>query len=63
MTVNVVIAKKESVEKMKETVIKIVSAKMVMFVAQIIVPLEVISIWGLIVAQKYSQSKAFLNNK
>ena len=52
MTVNVVITKLENVEKMKVTVMKIVTVKMVLFVALIIVPkeVEVISINGLIAA-------------
>ena len=41
MTVNVVITKLENVEKMKVTVIMIVNVNLVLFVARIIVSLEV----------------------
>ena len=52
MTGDVVTTKQENVEKMKEIVMTIASAKMVLCVAQIIVPLEmeVILIQKLIVA-------------
>ena len=55
MTVNVVITKLENVEKMKVTVIKIVNVNLVLFVARIIVPLEVevISNQELIAAQNH----------
>ena len=51
MIVNVVITKLENVEKMKGTVMMIVNVNLVLFVAEIIVPLEVevISIQELIV--------------
>ena len=55
MTVNVVITKLENVEKMKVTVIKIVTVNLVLFVARIIVSLEVevLSIQEQIAAQNH----------
>ena len=63
MTGDVVTTKQKSVEKMKETVMMIASAKMVLFVAQIIAPLEVevILVLDLIVAQKCQVFLCYFN--